>query len=40
MDVEKDTAPTTVYKGKTYYFCMDEHKELFDKSPEKYLKAT
>ncbi|HWC17730.1 MAG TPA: DJ-1/PfpI family protein, partial [Terriglobales bacterium] len=39
MDVEKETSPTTVYKGKTYYFCMDDHKELFLKSPEKYLRA-
>jgi YHS domain-containing protein/putative intracellular protease/amidase len=39
MDADK-TAPTSVYKGKTYYFCMPEHKALFDKAPEKYLQAT
>ena len=38
MDADK-TAPTSVYKGKTYYFCMPEHKALFDKAPEKYLQA-
>ncbi len=26
-----------VYKGKTYYFCMPEHKKLFDASPEKFI---
>lgn len=39
MDVEKGTSPTTVYKGKTYYFCMDDHRQLFLKSPDKYLNA-
>jgi YHS domain-containing protein len=39
MDADK-TAPSSVYKGKTYYFCMPEHKALFDKAPEKYLQTT
>jgi len=40
-DMEADkTAPNSVYKGKTYYFCMPEHKALFDKAPEKYLQTT
>jgi len=39
MDVEKATSPTAVYKDKTYYFCMEAHKELFLKSPDKYLNA-
>jgi len=39
MDADK-TAPNSVYKGKTYYFCMPEHKALFDKAPEKYLQTT
>lgn len=40
MDImDKASAPSTVYKGKTYYFCMDDHKGLFDQSPEKYLNA-
>jgi YHS domain-containing protein len=25
------------YKGKTYYFCSDEHKKEFDKAPAKYI---
>ncbi|MHB1458952.1 MAG: YHS domain-containing protein [Armatimonadota bacterium] len=28
----------SVYKGKTYYFCCDGCKPLFDKNPEKYIK--
>ena len=39
MDVDPKTAPKSVYKGKTYYFCMDDHKELFDASPQKYVDA-
>jgi len=38
MDADK-TAPKSVYQGKTYYFCMPEHKTLCDKAPEKYLQA-
>jgi len=38
MDADK-TAPKSVYQGKTYYFCMPEHKALFDKAPEKYLQG-
>jgi len=30
----------SVYKGKTYYFCMQDHKQAFDASPDKYLNAT
>lgn len=32
------TAPKSVYKGKTYYFCCPSCKPLFDKNPEKYIK--
>jgi YHS domain-containing protein len=28
--------PTEVYKGKKYYFCLEEHKGLFDKAPDRY----
>jgi YHS domain-containing protein len=31
-------AAKSVYAGKTYYFCTEEDKKLFDKDPEKYLK--
>jgi transcriptional regulator GlxA family with amidase domain len=37
MDVDKTSAPKSVYKGKTYYFCMTDHKQLFDAAPDKYL---
>jgi len=33
MDVDARAAPTSVYLGKTYYFCMDAHKKLFDANP-------
>jgi len=35
MDPDRSLAST--YKGKTYYFCMQEHKKLFDASPEAFL---
>jgi len=37
MEVNPATAPKTVYKGKTYYFCSEDHKKLFDVAPEKWL---
>lgn len=40
MDVSAATSPKSVYKDKTYYFCMDSHKRLFDAAPEKYLEAS
>jgi len=39
MSVDAATAPKSVYKSATYYFCSDEHKELFDKMPEKFLEV-
>jgi len=33
------TAPKSVYKGKTYYFCCAGCKPQFDKNPEKYVKS-
>ena len=33
MDVEKSAALSSVYRKQTYYFCMAEHKRLFDASP-------
>jgi len=37
MAVDPATAPKSIYKGKTYYFGSDEHKEQFDRNPEKFL---
>lgn len=34
---EKKAAATSVYKGKTYYFCALGCKKAFDANPEKYL---
>ncbi|MDH5768446.1 MAG: YHS domain-containing protein [Nitrospirota bacterium] len=34
---EKKAVATSVYKGKTYYFCAKGCKEKFDKEPEKFV---
>ena len=33
----KATGKTSLYQGKTYYFCADECKAQFDKDPERYV---
>jgi YHS domain-containing protein len=39
MEVEEaKAAATSVYQGKTYYFCAVGCKLAFEKDPEKYLK--
>jgi len=35
----KAAAGTSVYKGKTYYFCCSSCKPAFDKNPAKYVKT-
>jgi len=35
--MEIDRSLSSTYKGKTYYFCVPEHKQLFDKSPEAFI---
>jgi YHS domain-containing protein len=40
MDVDPKTAPKSVYKGKTYYFCSDDDKKTFDTAPEKFVSAS
>jgi len=37
MEVDEKSAPTSAYKGHTYYFCSNDHKAIFDASPEKAL---
>jgi YHS domain-containing protein len=38
MDVdEKRAAATSVYNGKTYYFCAEACKRAFQKDPQKYI---
>ena len=35
----KDAVGSSVYKGKTYYFCCESCKPAFDKDPAKYVKT-
>lgn len=35
--MEPDRSLSSTYKGKTYYFCMQEHKRIFDASPDKFV---
>ena len=37
MQVDRKIAPSEVYKGQTYYFCMNHHKVVFDATPGKYI---
>src|SRR5437868_12303483 len=39
MDVDPATAPKSVFKGKTYYFCSDDDKKTFDAAPDKFVAA-
>jgi YHS domain-containing protein len=39
MKVEKSVIDTSVYKGKTYYFCSPYCKQEFDNNPEKYINS-
>ncbi len=40
MDVDPKSAPKSVYKGTTYYFCSDDDKKTFDTDPQKFASAT
>ena len=37
MDVDPKTAPKSVFKGTTYYFCSADDKKTFDAAPEKFI---
>ena len=39
MDVDVATAPKSVYKGTTYYFCSDDDKKTFEAAPDKFATA-
>jgi putative intracellular protease/amidase/YHS domain-containing protein len=39
MQVDRKIALSEVYKGQTYYFCMNEHKATFDAKPDKFIEA-
>jgi transcriptional regulator GlxA family with amidase domain len=40
MEVDKKTAPSTVYNGTRYYFCMQGHKQQFEASPQRFLNVS
>jgi putative intracellular protease/amidase/YHS domain-containing protein len=37
MEVDPATAPKSVFKGATYYFCSDNDKKTFDAAPDKFI---
>ena len=37
MDVDPATAPKSIFKGATYYFCSDDDKKTFDAAPDKFV---
>ena len=37
MQVNSKMALSEVYKGQTYYFCMKDHKDAFDRKPDKFV---
>lgn len=39
MEVDKGSAPHFAYRGKTYYFCMQEHAALFEAQPDRFLEV-
>ena len=39
MDIDPATAPKSVFKDKTYYFCSQDDKETFDAAPDKFVNA-
>lgn len=39
MDVDPKSAPKSVVNGKTYYFCSDDDKKVFDAAPDKFVTA-
>jgi putative intracellular protease/amidase/YHS domain-containing protein len=39
MDVDPASSPKSVYHGKSYYFCSQDHKQKFDAGPDRFLQA-
>ncbi len=37
MMVDENSAPTTLYQGRRYYFHKTQHKAMFERDPEKFL---
>jgi len=38
--MDSDPSITSVYKGKTYFFCIRNHKEAFDKDPARFVSTS
>jgi len=38
--MDSDPSITSVYKGKTYFFCISNHKEAFDKDPARFVSTS
>jgi len=38
--MDSDPTITSVYKGKTYFFCIRNHKEAFDKDPARFVSTS
>jgi len=39
MDVDKASAASSLYRKRTYYFCMAGHKQMFDADPKKFVQG-
>ena len=39
MDVDPKSAPKSIFKGTTYYFCSEDDKKTFDAAPDKFITA-
>ena len=39
MDVDPKTAPKSLFKGATYYFCSEDDKKTFEAAPDKFMTA-
>ncbi len=37
LKVDPSSAPQTTHNGQTHYFCSEQHRQLFQKNPAKYL---
>ena len=37
LKVDPNTAPHSTHQGETYHFCSEEHRQLFEQNPAKYL---
>jgi YHS domain-containing protein len=37
LKVDPETAPSATHNGRAYHFCSDQHRELFQKNPAKFI---